>query len=81
MRRLSALLVVLLVARPVLAHETRQPHTESSPVPPVVLLAGLFVLGTALYLDHRDALSRRLALFGIGVGIVATGIGAGLFLT
>jgi hypothetical protein len=78
MRRLSPLVVLSLAVQPVLAHETGQPHTESSPVPPVVVLAGALVLGTTLFLDYRDMLSRRLALAGIFLGVLGVGVGIAL---
>jgi len=81
MRRLSALLVLTLAVRPVLGHPTEQPHTEPSPVPPVVFAAGLFVFGTTLVLEYRDLLSRQLTMVGLAVGVLLSGIGAGLFLT
>jgi hypothetical protein len=82
MRRLSALgLLLTLAVQPVLAHDTGQAHTESSPVPPVVFAAGLFVFGTTLVLEYRDLLSRRLTIAGLATGVLLSGIGAGLFLT
>lgn len=81
MRRLSVLVVLVLAVQSALAHPTEQPHTETSPVPPVVFAAGLFVFGTTLALEYQDLLSRRLTIAGLGVGVVLSGIGAGLFLT
>jgi hypothetical protein len=37
----------------------------------VLFLAGVFVLGTTVYLDYRDMLSRRLANVGVGIGVLA----------
>ncbi|QCC51180.1 hypothetical protein [Halapricum salinum] len=81
MRRLSTIVLLILAVQPALGHTTGQPHTETSPVPPVVLAAGLFVFGTTLVLEYRDLLSRRLTIAGLGVGVVLSGVGAGLFLT
>lgn len=71
MKRLGALAVLLAAVRPALAHQTGQQHSEPSPVPPVLFLAGVFVLGTTVYLDYRDMLSRRLANVGVGIGVLA----------
>ena len=71
MRRLGVLVAVVLATRPALAHSTGDPHREVSPLPPVVFLAGVFVLGTVVYLDYRDRLGRRLADLGVGVGVLA----------
>ncbi|MFW6265907.1 MAG: hypothetical protein ACOC2A_03925, partial [Halanaeroarchaeum sp.] len=51
---------------------------RTRPVPPVVLLASALVLGTALFLDSRDMLSRRLALAGIFLGVFGVGVGVAL---
>lgn len=80
MKRLSSLALVLLVAvRPVLAHNTGQQHSEASPVPPVLFLAGVVILGTAVYLDHRDMLGRKLANLGVAIGVFGALAGIGLF--
>lgn len=81
MKRLGVLAVLLAAVRPVLAHETGQQHSEPSPVPPVLFLAGVFILGTAVYLDYRDMLSRRLANVGVGVGVLGVLASTVLFLT
>lgn len=78
MKRLGALAFLLAAARPALAHDTGHQHSEPSPVPPVVFLAGVLVLGTAVYLDYRDMLSRRLANVGVGLGVLAVLVGLGL---
>jgi len=81
MRRLETLALLLFAVQPALGHPSEQPHTEPSPLPPVVFAAGLFVFGTTLVLEHRDLLSRRLTIVGLAVGVLLSGVGAGLFLT
>ncbi|QCC51179.1 hypothetical protein [Halapricum salinum] len=71
MRRVSVLSVLVVAVQPTLAHTTETAHHEPSPLPPVMFLAGVFVLGTAVYLDSRDALDRWLADLGVGVGVLA----------
>jgi len=76
MRRVGTLSLLAVAVQPALGHPTDKVHHEPSPIPPVVFLAGVFVLGTAVYLDSRDRLGRRAANLGVGIGVVAvlTGI-------
>lgn len=81
MKRLAGVLVALAaVVRPVLAHTEHSTHEGGGVdvLPPTVFLAGTLVLGTALFLDYRGELGRRLADAGVALG--ALGVLAGLAL-
>lgn len=71
MRRLGALSLLAVAVQPTLAHTTETAHHEPSPIPPVVFLAGVLVLGTAVYLDAHDAIERWRADLGVGIGVLA----------
>lgn len=78
MRRAGVILGLFGFVEPVLAHTTGRTHSESSPLPLVLVLTGALVLGTALVLYRRTALTRSQAVVGGGLGSV--GLLAGLAL-
>lgn len=76
---LATLLGVLLTAGTALAHDTGTDHQETpSLVPPTVFLAGVLVLGTAVFLDSRGELSTQQANAGAALGVLAIVAGIGL---
>lgn len=78
-RGLIVTAALLVVSGTAVAHDTGTTHQESqSLVPPVVFLAGILVLGTAVVLDSRGALSGRQADLGVGVGALGTLTGIAL---
>lgn len=80
MKRPLGVLVTLAVAvGPVLAHPEHSGHDGGTDLlPPVVFLAGVLVLGTALVLDYRGDLGRRLADAGVALGALGVVAGLGL---
>ena len=75
----AAALLAALTAGTALAHNTGTEHQETpSLVPPTVFVAGVLVLGTAVFLDSRDELSPRQANVGAALGVLAIVAGIGL---
>lgn len=80
MRRSGAVLALLSVAvGSTLAHSEHVSHSSGPDLlPPAVFLGGVLVGGTALVLDHRGELNRRLADFGVALGALGVLAGIGL---
>jgi hypothetical protein len=85
--RLSSLLVALLAARPVSAHDEHATHEGggtsmmgNDPLPLALLLSGALVFATGLYLSSRDDVDSTYALAGVGIGLVGLAVALGLYL-
>lgn len=81
-RPLASALAFLATTGVALAHDTGTAHQEDpllpSVVAPTVFLAGALVLVTAVFLDHREMVSRRQADAAVGLGAVGVLAGIGL---
>lgn len=79
--RLSALLVAVLAAGTVRAHEGHTSHSnQSDPLPLALLFSGLLVFGAGLYLTTQEDVDRLYAITGIGLGLAGLAVGLGLYL-
>jgi len=78
-RRVGTVPVVLAAAGVAAGHPEHASHEPGTPlVPPAVFLAGVLVLGTALLLDYRGQLGRRLADVSVALGALGVLAGIGL---
>jgi len=85
--RLSAFLTAILAAGTGSAHEGHTTHdgasgptTGNDPLPLALLLSGVLVFGTGLYLASREDVDRIYALVGVGIGLVGLAVALGLYL-
>lgn len=78
-RVLSALSVLVLATGRTMAHGSHDGHADS-PLPPVVFLASVVVLGGSIYLDSTDHIGRRHADAGVFASIAGLLLSVGLLL-
>lgn len=76
---LSALSILLLATGRALAHGGHDGHADS-PLPPVVFLTSVTLLGGSIYLDSTDRIKREHADAGVFASVAGLLVSVGLLL-